>query len=586
MKNKYTAAEIVVIVLITITTISILLFLGERVEKWYFGAALTIIIILAFLYNVYKNLKDKRSLKFINENWDYINHKKRNYNFISKLFHTKAKKLDKEKNFYIDDQTWSDLEMNQVYEKLDYTLTSAGEQKLYDILRKPLYDESKIAKRKELINKFQSHGKLREEIQLILHKAGRQYKGDILDLIYSDEVENSKFKILYDILFVLSLVALASPIFLGKAGILFIIGIFNLNMYIYYKINKSIMGKVNSITYLSDILNASQEIIKIKDASLKEYEEIISKNIKCCNRIIRNSGAIGRLEGIDILGDYFNILFLTKIRGYYKIIDEIQKHKDEIKEIYEALGEIDALISVSIYRDIVNEYTEPVFMQESNILEAVEMINPLIESPVPNDVYIHNEGILLTGSNMSGKSTFLRTLGINSIMAHTIITCLAKEFKTSYFNIMTSISPSDDILKGKSYYLGEAEAVLRILNSLNGKLSTLCIIDEIFRGTNPLERISASAEILSYLADNNALAIVATHDLELTSIVNEGYGCYYFSEEVDEKEGLKFDYKIKKGVSPTRNAIKLLKYLNYPEKITEKADCRVSRQLKESMNIK
>jgi len=154
-------------------------------------------------------------------------------------------------------------------------------------------------------------------------------------------------------------------------------------------------------------------------------------------------------------------------------------------------------------------------------------------------------------------------------------------YKTSYFNIISSISPSDDITKGKSYYLAEAEAVLRIINSLNDKVSTLCIIDEIFRGTNPLERTSASLEILRYIINKNAIPVVATHDLEIAELVGDQYQCYYFSEDVDEENGLKFDYKMKKGISPTRNAIKLLKYLKYPSIITENADERI-RHLLES----
>ena len=132
-----------------------------------------------------------------------------------------------------------------------------------------------------------------------------------------------------------------------------------------------------------------------------------------------------------------------------------------------------------------------------------------------------------------------------------------------------------------SYYLGEAEALLRILNSLEGNITTFCMIDEIFRGTNPIERVASSTEIIKYIMNRNALALIATHDLELTEVDKDKYECYYFSELVDEKEGLKFDYLMKKGVSPTRNAIKLLKFIGYPEEIIEGANERVSIALQD-----
>ena len=115
--------------------------------------------------------------------------------------------------------------------------------------------------------------------------------------------------------------------------------------------------------------------------------------------------------------------------------------------------------------------------------------------------------------------------------------------------------------------MAEAEALLRIIKALDGKLPVFCAIDEIFRGTNPVERIAASSEILKYIQNRNCISIVATHDRELTSILKDTHDFYYFSEDVDDEKGLKFDYKIKHGISKTRNAIKLLKFIGYPNEI-------------------
>lgn len=208
------------------------------------------------------------------------------------------------------------------------------------------------------------------------------------------------------------------------------------------------------------------------------------------------------------------------------------------------------------------------------------MRHPLIKDAVPNSIEINESGIIITGSNMSGKSTFLRTFGVNVLFSQTICTCLCEKYEGSFFKVITSISPDDNIMGGKSYYMAEAEAILRIIKNCDGENPSLCIIDEIFRGTNPVERISAACEILDYLPEHFATAIVATHDIELADMVKHHYDCYYFTEDVG-KEGLEFDYKIKKGIIKTRNAIKLLKFLGYPEEIVEGAEKRANEEIKE-----
>ena len=115
--------------------------------------------------------------------------------------------------------------------------------------------------------------------------------------------------------------------------------------------------------------------------------------------------------------------------------------------------------------------------------------------------------------------------------------------------------------------MAEAESLLRIINATDEPIPVFCAIDEIFRGTNPIERIAASAEILKYINSKGAICIVATHDRELTNILEDSYDFFYFSESVDNSKGLSFDYKLKPGISQSRNAIKLLDYIGYPEEI-------------------
>ncbi len=140
---------------------------------------------------------------------------------------------------------------------------------------------------------------------------------------------------------------------------------------------------------------------------------------------------------------------------------------------------------------------------------------------------------------------------------------------------MTSISKIDDLVEGKSYYLVEADSLLEMINSLDNSVPSLCIIDEIFRGTNSVERINADVEFFRYLAKHNCLAVVASHDLEIAKMQSDGSRLFHFSEIIGGK-GLEFDYRLKEGVTKTWNAVKLLKFLGYPDEIVEGATKRIN----------
>lgn len=543
-------------------------------QQWI-GIAFFVVAIVGILFWEKKQWKGD-DLSYLKKSPKDFWERKRNFISIKKLF---IKNLKYEENrHYIDDQTWSDLEMDKVFRNLDMTLTTSGEQRLYELLRYPEMDKKLLLHRNEIIDFFQNNKESRDHIREILARMGRQNSGEILDLLYSTEKINFNKKKIYDLFSTLAIAAAISIVFLGMQGVFMLIMISIINMYLHHNLNKEIQGSVKAITYLSSIAKASFKLCDMEDGVLEDYKKILKENSAVADVILKNSSMVGRIEGLDFIGDYINSVFLMQGRAYYKIMGNISNSLEEIKNIYSVLGEIDAFISVAMYRENSKLFSVPEFVKGSKTITAVNAVNPLIEDGVPNPIHIGPKGIILTGSNMSGKSTYLRTVGVNVLMAQTLCTVMADKYQGDFFKIMTSISPKDDIEQGKSYYLGEAEAVRRILMSVEEEIPVLCIIDEIFRGTNPIERIRASAEILNYLMEHNAIALVATHDLELTEIVKKYYNSYYFSELVSEEDGLDFDYTIKEGVSNTRNAIKLLKYLGYPDTIITNAEKRIDEE--------
>lgn len=510
-------------------------------------------------------MSNKVVLGLAKEQYEEGSDKKRNLKNIRKFFDMKEKK-----DYTIDDETWSDMDMDRVYEKLDRNSSTLGESALYYMMRNPLKDEEELKHRNEVIQLFKSDLKLREKLLVTYYGLGRDRKNTFLDMIESELVVNKLKYYLYTLFGkIFPIIAILLTVFVNESYAKFIAGSAILNMIVNYMERNTI--KSRGIIYLREIIKSAKKITSIKNDGIKNYVDNINTNLKHVKDIDVGTFLIGFVNMWQGLFEVISVLFLIEECAYYKISQVLKNKKEYIMNIFYIVGELEVLLSISGYQKNLKEsYVNPIFTKEV-CLNIKEGIHPLLDKPVSNSISIKDKGIVLTGTNMSGKSTFLRMLGINILLSQTFYFALAKEYKASIFNIVSSISPNDDLSKGKSYYMAEAEGILRIVKALEKELPVFCPIDEIFRGTNPIERIAMSAEILSYIQNKKTVSIVATHDRELVDILKNTYEFYYFSESVNNKKGLNFDYKLKVGVSNTRNAIKLLDYIGYPKEITEKA---------------
>lgn len=211
-------------------------------------------------------------------------------------------------------------------------------------------------------------------------------------------------------------------------------------------------------------------------------------------------------------------------------------------------------------------------------VEAESLVHPLLRSPVPNDLALDRPA-LVTGSNASGKSTYLRTALLAALLSQTACTCPGASYRGAAFHVYSAMALRDDILSGESYYIAEILATKRILDAAEAGEPVLCAVDEVLRGTNTIERISAASEILLALKRSGALCIAATHDLELCTILAGEYAMLHFEETVTD-EGMSFDYRVRPGKTETRNAIQLLRLMGLDDEITDRADERAAAFLR------
>lgn len=472
----------------------------------------------------------------------------------------------------IDDITWSDLDMDKVFHQINHTVTSAGEEALYDWLRNPVQNQAEFEKRNLQIEKYDKNDELRDELAYKL--SGIEYSNfDFINCINTSFTDERKWLFLYIPLAIINILLLFLAWsnmdfkFLELSMILMVI-----NGVIHYRFLKKKIYEMSVLSYIlrmfSFLKRGSEMINYFDNEAAKKIKELRIR----LKGVLDKSSLLLRMEGLDAIGDYINIAILLKETSFSLLSHEMTKYKDDLIELYKILGQVDASISVLNYRKTLNYCSKPIFSENDKVFSVTEMYHPLIEKPVSNSISLE-KSIVITGSNMSGKSTFLRTIGLNIILAQSICISLSKAHRSDFYRLITSISLNDDIVAGKSYFLSEADAIKRMINYNYDNIPSIVLIDEIFKGTNPIERLAAAVEIMNEFTNGNTKAVVATHDIQILPMLKD-YEFKYFTEHVT-LDSLDFDYKIRDGIASTKNAIKILEFIRYPKEITERIYKRI-----------
>lgn len=554
--------------------------LGVEINYWFFSISILAIILMLFLQKKKKEYQKKMQKEMISKQWGKEHKEKREFQDIKKL-HTFL--LDREElDFYIDNITWTDLNMDTVFSNMDHTMSMPGMQYLYQTLRRPVFNKEILRKRNEIINSLLENKDISQEIQYPLFILGKE-EGKGIFKYFKDGINiDTRFAIIYRLLSYLPYLVLILMLIDPPKGILALFGIMMINMPIYQLNKKRVYEEMETFLYLGSLVKCADNILKLKTDDIDLDQEELKRLLKNIGKVRKNIAKINYNESFmsegEILIHYYNMIMLKEPTLFYRTVKLINEYKEDFFKLYSLIGKIDTYISVASYKDGLDYYTEPRFKEDKFYLNVEELYHPLLDNPVSYSIELDNIGALVTGSNASGKSTFLRAIGINSILAQTLYFTLGKEYTSSYFKLLTSIGTTDNIVEGDSYFMAEAKSLKRILDSLHPNQPVLCILDEIFRGTNTAERISAALEALNYMIMKNCCVIAATHDLELTNLVNERYNNYHF-KEIIEKNDIRFDYILREGPCTTRNAIAILKHLGYPAEIYEKAMAGAERYL-------
>lgn len=545
-------------------------------ENYVYGAigALVLIYILYQLINGKRN----RRLKLLSRvRSSYGAVPKREYTEEElKKIRTYSDMIRNDGDYYVDDITWNDLDLDAVYAAINHTHSSVGEEVLYDILRRPIFSEDELKERNRVIELFTHDSNLRESLSMDYASVGRTKKYSLIE--YLSQFRQLKTLPDYIPYFHLLLIpaCILIAFFLPTIGITALILSIIFNLIFYYRNKANIEPYFVSLQAMAYLTNAAQRISERQAPGIEAYLNQIKKELQPVKSLSKEifwigNGSVGSsMDLIQVALDYLRMITHIDFIVFNRMVKKVVNNENHMLALIRTMGFLEAMISVASYRQTIPFFTTGEFTSEGEGVVLKNGYHPLIKEPVANSVE-EGSSLLITGSNASGKSTFLRMTALCALFSQTIATVHATEYRAPFFRIYSSMALRDDIQSSESYFIVEIRSMKRIMDAVEKEgPRVLCFVDEVLRGTNTVERIAASSQILKTLSDKGAFVFAATHDIELTQLLKGIYANYHFTEEVEE-DRVTFSYKLLPGEATTRNAIRLLKIMGYDDKVVENA---------------
>ncbi|MEO8109574.1 MAG: MutS family DNA mismatch repair protein [Ginsengibacter sp.] len=341
-----------------------------------------------------------------------------------------------------------------------------------------------------------------------------------------------------------------------------------------YQINKIIAPIHEKLSKIADELDVLSVSIRHVESATFDNELFQELQTNFCQQNKKASDEIRYLKKILdkldlrynlVISFPLNILLLWNLQQVLDLEKWKSGHKKNINKWFETLGHVEALNSLATLCFNEPGWVFPTIAPGYFFIKGKEIGHPLIlkKKRVNNFIELTHDGeiMLVTGSNMAGKSTYLRSIGVNVVLAMAGAPVCAREFNVSHVQIISSMRITDNLEESTSTFYAELKKLKTIIEKVNSGEKVFILLDEILRGTNSLDRHTGSVALMKQLIKHHAAAIIATHDLELAKLKNEFPGNiinYHFDVQVSNDE-LYFDYELKPGVCNSLNASILMK---------------------------
>ncbi|HEX4023457.1 MAG TPA: hypothetical protein VHX52_01945 [Steroidobacteraceae bacterium] len=479
----------------------------------------------------------------------------------------------------MDDKSWRDLEFSALFSALNTTISPLGGQLLYRQMRSYKFDAQQLPRRYQAYRILQADRALREQLQLILAALEIPSAAYIIGALLGPRPVKPKRPWLIYCWAMLSPMALVAALALSLTPWIWI-GVLAVNatVTLITSASRGAAGDLDELINCRRMLGVADRLAAVRaDAGLDDVSSLAAERQKRAG-LRRASRWLALVSSNSDVLTYIlwaaDLCCIARLLIYTRTVDRFIRSRGEWLSTYELVGSVDAAIAVANFLQRLPRHCQPVVADERTI-SIIDGYHPLIPVPVENSVTLERRSALISGSNMAGKTAFIKMVGTNIVLGHTLGFCLAARATIPRSPVMASIQGEQSLLSGKSRYFAEIEAIRSFIQHASRGECRVFVIDELFSGTNTTERIAAARAVLLAISAE-AQVLATTHDAELQQLLADRFELYYFQED-PAVVGF-FDHRLRRGISSERNAIRLLERMNFPPAVVQDAFALVQRQ--------
>lgn len=459
-----------------------------------------------------------------------------------------------------------------LFQSINRSTTALGKEHLAQTFINPLAEKDKIEERQQAIRELAKDQKFVDHFRALgqMNEKGNNSKLSFNNL--SEKPLSKSFwaltPFLYPILFVLMVVLVSIDVISSSFLIIYWMMMIPISLIPTKQINQ----RLDSLTKKQDIIESYTQLLqlienqKFDSKYLKDIQDNVNQpqsayeSIKKLNYVVHNAGISLTFVGLLFFNPFmsWNVIYALRIEKW------IKQHTADFSRWSDAIGRLDSLLSLARFAYNHPNYTFPV-VSDQFVYEAKSLGHPLINRNicVRNDIDILQRPffMVVTGANMAGKSTYLRTVGVNLVLACIGSSVCASSMKFYPFQLVTNLRTSDSLNDNESYFFAELKRLKMIIDRLESGEELFIILDEILKGTNSEDKQKGSIALMKQLVEMKGNGIIATHDLELGHLEEEFPNAvrnFRFEADITDNE-LSFSYKMQPGVARNMNACFLMK---------------------------
>lgn len=515
--------------------------------------------------------RKQKQLKQIRNSFGQTKTEGFSFDLIKRYFNRK----DHSNAFHVlSEQTCNDLDLDLFFCYIDRTRSKIGQQFLYNKLRTAHFSIEKMQHQEKVISELLNDPQTRTEIEFLISKLNNQQSYYVCDLFQQELDAKPRWFMIFPLLSFTALLSILLSAFNPTTIFIFVL-LLPIHVILHYALKRKTTLFLNAIPSLLSLGSVAKKLSKIN--VLKNENSELEEAISVISKIRRKMSFFKIEQKIDsdmeaaywFLIELIKISFLLEPLLLFSSLDKLRNKSLAIEKVFEFIGFVDTCLSVASLRSSEKNFCIPEVNVQFSHAQFINLRHPLIPDCVPNTLS-EEKSILLTGSNMSGKTTFIRAFGLNYISGMALNTCFAEGAVLPVAKLFSAIRIEDDLMNASSYFFREISEIKTIIEQSEDSAHSIILLDELFKGTNTRERIASAKGVLNYLGKSKNQVLVSTHDIELTQLLDENYELFYFSESISNGT-IHFDYQLKKGIPSHGNAIRILELNDYPKEIIQEA---------------